>query len=957
MLNWIVFLLMVLNFTIGYFFDLTIMLLINLPLISISRAIYIYGYYLNYYKYGINKQNAKERIIVTQKEKIYFWGKSAALVLLGFIYVHIGLFFGVYSLLCASIYFQEVGEREEKENLQKLGKLLYNLSPIALIGLFFVLGDMLAIIPIFLALIVFLNWGNKYAKLSLDELIERYQGRRFLRMPLSMQIVLMVLLLSPFTIIFMSLYIWNFQMIDFALTFGLYLFDSQKILFINLPIILVSRGLFLLAFYLNYYRLSERDSVTVRDSLFSKNKMLYFNTINIIILALGVLVVYFTVFFAIYSLFLAGIYFSEINKKNSGKGYYILSWVCYVLIPILFIVIFVSYFDIIGMIPIIISAGLTIPLILGKGFKLGRFSLKELLDNFNHRFRKKSNSKFRFVMLGYIIIFPTLFILGLSLSGPLKEHYWVEMSDGTKLSTNVYYSPLAGGKNGVAPVMLIRTPYNKDTFGMDYYASLYLSQGYHVVFQDIRNTHASEGEITDLMFVDCASDGADTIAWILTNTWCNGKVGTVGASALSINTFFLAGMGPEGLVVQTQMFGVPDLYRDGLIEDCFRYDLVANWIEATAPTNFRYQLDTIYDLLNSQDLSHPAYLATTLNAGENNWSRVDVAGLHVGGWHDVFLGGTLRGYMGYDDNGTANARDKQALIVGPWTHGAIFTPIQGEITYPLNSIGIGKIFDWELKIFDEALLGTPTDLWDNDHVLYYLMGDTTDPTVDANYWKTAEDWPLNYQWNEWYLGNKSGEMVLVDDQTTLTSAANYSYLYDPRDPCPTIGGNNLGGSFGPRNQASLLSRDDVIDFTSDVLTEPYTIEGDIKMDLFFKSNCNDTDFMVRLVDVYPDGRNMLIIDGGKMARLRKSMYNMTFLNDSAPETEYEMTINLFASAYQFNAGHQIRLIITSSNYPRYAINPNTGGPITDHYSEGKIANNTIITGLTKSKIYFPELIT
>ena len=957
MLNWIPFLLTVLSFTIGFFFDLAIMLFINLPIIAISRGIYIYAYYLNYYKYGINEKNAKERIIVSRSEKIYFWGKNAALILLGFIYVHIGLFFGVYSLLCASIYFQKVGERKKKENLKKIGKLLYNLSPIALIGVFLILGDIIAIIPIFLALLVFLNWGNQYAKLSVDELIERYQRRRFLMMSLYLQIILIILLLSPITIIFVSLYIWNFQMIDFVLEFGLYLFNMDKILSINLPIILASRGLFLLAFYLNYYRISERDSIAVRNALFSKNKMLYFTTINIIILALGVFVMYFTVFFTIYSLFLAGLYFSELNKKNSGMGYNLLSPICYGLSIVFFVILLVAYFDIVGMIPIFICASLTIPFMLGPGLKLGRFSLKDLLDNINHQFRKKSNSKFRFVMLGYIIIFPTIFILGLSFYTPLKENYMVPMRDGTLLSTNVYYSPLAGGKNGVAPVILIRTPYNKEVFGMDYYASLYLSQGYHVVFQDIRNTFASGSKITDLMFADSYEDGVDTINWILDKHWCNGKIGTVGASALSIDTFFFAGMGPTGLVVQTQMFGVPSLYDDGIMEDCFRYDLVVNWIEATAPNNFRYQIDTIYDLLNTQDLTNPAYLATTLNAGENNWSNVNVAGLHVGGWHDVFLGGTLRGYMGYDDNGTANAKGKQALIIGPWTHGAIYTPIQGEITYPLNSIGIGKIFDWETEIFNEALLGIPTDLWDNDHVLYYLMGDTTDPTVNANKWKTADDWPLKYQWNEWYLGNKSGNMVLVDDPATLTSAANYSYLYDPRDPCPTIGGNNLGGSFGPKDQKSLLNRPDTIDFTSVVLTEPYTIEGDIKMDLFFKSDCNDTDFMVRLVDVYPDGRNMLVIDGGKMARTRESMYTMTFLNDSAPETEYNMTLNLFASAYQFNAGHQIRLIISSSNYPRYAINPNTGGDLTDHYSEGKIANNTIITGLTKSRIYFPELIT
>lgn len=746
-------------------------------------------------------------------------------------------------------------------------------------------------------------------------------------------------------------------------------FDLVTMLAINLPIVGVLRGLYILGFYLNYVRLAERDPNNKSLYIFSRKEKIYFIVKNSVIIFLGFLNLYIALFFGIYSMLIVAFYFKSIGKRvaNKKRLFKVAGKLIYGLVPLAFIVVFV-FIDVIAIIPIFLA----MILFLYRGQKLGNFTIKELFERFDRRiFHRLSVSShmifraFRYTVMVFLVVSTGFNIVCLWIWGfPVKKTTMVEMSDGTKLATNIYYSSLAWnsftGKPKPAPVILIRTPYNKDATGMDYYAALYLNQGYHVVFQDIRNTGASEGTKHDLLFADDYSDGVDTIQWILNQDWCNGKIGSVGVSALAITQFFYAGMedaydGENGLKCQSLWFGAPDLYLDGIMEGCFRYDLVVNWIEANAPDNWRYQLDTIYDLINSKDLDSMEYRTTTLNAPPNVWSNVNVRALHVGGWYDVFLGGTLRGFMGYNENGTKYARDHQKLIVGPWTHGMVFTGSQGELQYPDNANGISLILDWEQQILAEGLEGEDKDIWDGDNVAYYLMGDVDDSNVDANYWKYTKDWPLDYDWNEWYFGeNDDGDYVLVDDDGDLTGLSNISYSYDPRDPCPTIGGNNLGGhpGPGPRDQTEIEERDDVIVFTSDELEEPYTIEGELKVKLFFSSNCNDTDFMVRLCDVYPDGRSMLVIDGARMTRLRESMYYEKFMT---PGLEYNMTINLLATAYQFNKGHCIQVSITSSNYPRYAINPNSGGSINDDFTQGNIAENTIITGPGKSCIYLPEL--
>ncbi|HEC93230.1 MAG TPA: hypothetical protein ENI51_09605 [Candidatus Atribacteria bacterium] len=240
------------------------------------------------------------------------------------------------------------------------------------------------------------------------------------------------------------------------------------------------------------------------------------------------------------------------------------------------------------------------------------------------------------------------------------------------------------------------------------------------------------------------------------------------------------------------------------MEGAYHESSVETWVRSTASINWKYQIDTIFKLINNHDKNSILYNSTTLLQGENIFSNVQVRAIHVGGWYDHFLGGTIRGYMGYDDLGGKRARGHQLLVIGPWTHGAVYGLWQGELIYPINSNGLALLSEWERKLFEESLLGIEHDeLWEGNRVAYYLMGDVDDPDCDANYWKFAKDWPLDYKWNKWYFGiDDDGNRILVDDENDLGGYYNFSYDYDPKDPVLTRGGNNQPGfdTAGPMDQ-------------------------------------------------------------------------------------------------------------------------------------------------------------
>ncbi|MBD3351664.1 MAG: CocE/NonD family hydrolase [Candidatus Lokiarchaeota archaeon] len=754
----------------------------------------------------------------------------------------------------------------------------------------------------------------------------------------------------------------------------------------NALVVCLARGLYIVGFYLNYVKFAQRYPEDKRVYTFSKKNYASFIIKNSLVLLLGIFSTYFTLFISVYSIMTFATFLRKITEREVRDKfkdvYKILSGFIYLGAP------FAAFFSfpnfdpglpevIEDYIPIslVILVIKIIPIVLGiiiylfPGHLYASLSLKKMYKNYNRIILGglKRLPPIRVIAIAFMIITPGFLIVGVLGWGlPQSDHYMVEMSDGTKLATDVFYSPLIGKKPG--PVIYIRSPYGIRTLFPEMDVARYAAMGYHVVEQDCRGTYESEGSPNDLLFVKSYLDGNETVKWIMEQPWCNGKVGSAGISAMAINSYFYAGSAPSDLLTQSLWFGTPDLIFDAIVQGSYREQLVNMWVEFTAPDNWRYQLDYIYDMMADVSLMENSdeAKAVSLAIGENKYENVNISALHVGGWYDIFLTGTLRGYKGYDDLGGSGAQGKQRLIIGPWTHGMFFGGKQGDVAYPSSSNGVGLVFDWEAQVLDEKLKGVDTEnMWEN-RVAYYLMGDPKD--ARANYWKYTNDWPLDYDIQKWYLNGAESSLIKGDSGLT---EHNLSYLFDPINPVQNWGGNNLlSDPVGPVDQRPVENnedgsiRDDILLFQSDVLTEAVEFEGDLKAQLFIASNCTDTDFMVKLCDIYPDGRRVLITDGALTTRYRDIDFTSlnganhtvteNFLSGNS-DVEYNITVDMMATAYRFDAGHRIGISITSSNYDRFGLNANTGGHITDHWSQGFIANNTIITGPEKSCIWFPVL--
>ncbi len=512
-----------------------------------------------------------------------------------------------------------------------------------------------------------------------------------------------------------------------------------------------------------------------------------------------------------------------------------------------------------------------------------------------------------------------------------RSIHMITMRDGIKLATDVYLPSKNPDPHGA---ILMRTPYNKNT---GYALGVaWARTGWPVIIQDMRGRFASEGE--DVVFQNCHTDGPDTLAWIADQPWSNGKVATWGPSAAGMTQYYMAGANPPELTCQFIQVATPNLHKHGIYQGGqFRYQLVYKWLEKQG------SLNVLPELYANENYSLEVWTNVSL---EDNWQDINVPAVHMGGWYDCFCQGTIDGFMGYQYQGGPGAAGKSKLIMGPWTHGGAGTQQQGELVYPANSVNnFSNALFWDMV--DEFTMNQPGSYDDWPSVYYYVMGDVDDTNAPGNQWRAEENWPPVHTDTSWYL-HENGVL-------STTFPSNYeslSFSYDPTNPVPTLGGQNLQQPPGPYDQTSIENRSDVLVFTSDVLTEPYEATGQIKARLFVSSDCPDTDFTVKLTDVYPDGRSMLITDGILRMRNRNGADHWEFMESGEI---YEVEVDLWSTSYIWNTGHKIRIAISSSNYPRFLNNPNTDEPMAQN-STYNIAQNTIyLDSAHPSCIILPEI--
>ena len=562
-----------------------------------------------------------------------------------------------------------------------------------------------------------------------------------------------------------------------------------------------------------------------------------------------------------------------------------------------------------------------------------------------------------------------------SVSVKIEINLPARMRDGTVLYADVYRPD----GPGPFPTILQRTPYDKSaSLSSQMLDPIKAAKaGFALVIQDTRGRFTSEGEFN--CFVDDIDDGYDTVEWAAAQAWSDGKIGMVGTSYVGATQWLAATTKPPHLVTM-----VPNLtasnyhngwtYQGGAFELGFNVSwtlnilALANFATIAEVKNVPQQrqqellkaVDGMTEAFSASPMKDLPYLKDGLAPYFYDWldhptfddywkklciedqhSNIGQSALHIGGWYDIFLGGTIRNFLGMQKSGaTEEARQGQKLIIGPWQHAARGSSLVGSHYFGAmaDSMAIG-LDDIHLRWYDYWLKGTDNGIMDEPPVRIFVMGDDV--------WRDEQEWPLARAQETKYFLHSGGKANSRHGDGSLgtqgpTEEAPDVFLYNPADPVPTVGGalccNPYFAASGAFDQNDIESRSDVLVYSTPPLEREVEVTGPVTVTLWAATSGTDTDFTAKLVDVCEDGCARNLTDGIIRARYRDSMSNPTPVE---PGKAYPYTIDLWATSNVFKAGHRIRLEISSSNFPRFDRNTNTGELIAGD-SELKPAMQTVL---------------
>jgi uncharacterized protein len=511
------------------------------------------------------------------------------------------------------------------------------------------------------------------------------------------------------------------------------------------------------------------------------------------------------------------------------------------------------------------------------------------------------------------------------------------------------------------PVLLNRTPYDKKFPQISYNtidAVRAAQRGYNVVFVDCRGRFASPGTFT--CFTDETLDGYDTIEHVARQPWADGKVGMFGASYMGATQWLAATQLPPSLKAMVPSITASDYHNNWTYQGgAFSLFFNVSWLmsnlalarlmrEREESAEARKELAAIMSTMDSMRtqmdflplreyplfrtgapyffdwLDHPYY--------DDYWrklcieeyhAKMPVPTLNFGGWYDIFAGGTVRNYVGMRAKAPGDGR-KARLVMGPWYHTLPLASLVGQVDMGYRSSYVSIDYDgMQLDFFDHWLKGKKNGAGDDGPVRVYVMG--------ANDWRDEKDWPLpGTEWRRYYLHSRGRANSVAGDGALSTQTPEHEppdvFLYNPLNPVPTNGGglccyhNALpGGAF---DQTAIEQRADVLVYSTEALAEDVEVTGPVTLTLYASSSASDTDFTAKLVDVDDCGcfaRNLT--DGIIRARVRESQSEPKLMT---PAKIYEFNIDLWQTSNLFKKGHRIRLEVSSSNFPRFDRNPNTG---------------------------------
>lgn len=530
----------------------------------------------------------------------------------------------------------------------------------------------------------------------------------------------------------------------------------------------------------------------------------------------------------------------------------------------------------------------------------------------------------------------------------------MKMRDGVTLRADIY-RPDDSEKH---PAIVVRTPYNKLLSGAnDFMSPIHAAfAGYVFVIQDIRGRFASDG-----IWQTGGSegpDGYDTIENVAAEKWCDGNVGMSGGSYLGRNQWQAAIENPPHLKAIA-----PDIIGSGPIGESrmsgpIDFESGISWFVAMAVDvlarmkqqgkdvtkaeemleRARFNMAEVFNYLPFKDTPHfkfegleGAYrrvtdaLPATVKTEEDLWwpyNKVTVPCFYGTGWYDLATWGVFANFAKMREKaGSKIAREGQYIICGPWVHGSRLPAYAGALHFGPAAAAVSTFTnERRITFYDKYLRGIESART-NPPIRYFVMG--------LNRWHNAETWPLpQTDWQRFFFHSRGHAQTVAGDglltRDVPGSESPDIFVYDPKFPVPTVGGRLLdSGSLvpGPLEQSVIEKRNDVLCYTTPELKQDLEVTGPLKLHLFASTSAKDTDFVTKLVDVYPDGFAYNVAEGCIRTRFRKGILHPEFVNSGQA---YEYTIDLAHTSIVFKAGHRIRVDVTSSNFPRIDRNMNTG---------------------------------